>query len=640
MQSTNDVCLSLLELLAVDAPTSRIDAVRRRIGAADGSCPSELQSVERGIQLARAIQANVGRSDRRAAAMAALLDTARDLTALDDVGSVLQLIVRRARLLLNLNLAHIRLNDDAGSSASDGSTTPLDAGEALLRCDRLGLSGHDPGVPQWTADYHRDKRIEHPAAITELIDREGVHAIVAVRVRRGDVEIGTLYGADRKVRHYTPDELNVLCCLADIAGMAIDKAETTQRARSDLAQSRQTNSLLSASLERLCSADEARSRLLDLVLGGADAAGLAEASATLVDGAVLIRDSLGNTVAVSGVLPQQDDLAVARACLEAHTSQGVTVIGDSMWVAPVVADSQCCGVVLVAPREELSDEGRRLVRVISQVIAVFFLVRRRDASAHGPVREQLLDELLAGTGLAPHRLAYRTRASAVELSAPHVLVIARLENAEQNRAAAWAAAYARRYSGLHTVHDRDIVLLLPGQDPSAAAKAVAAELTRLLGVLVSVGAGGPGRGAADAGRMYLEARRCLDALKSLGNDGCAASAEDLGFIGVLLSDQHDAEGFIRSVLGPVIDHDDERLTDLIPTLEAYFSSGGSPTNAGAALHVHPNTVSRRLERVTTLLGVDWQKPSPSLEIQLALRLRRTRAVLHQQQEGATRPLTA
>lgn len=629
MQSTSDVSLSLLELLAVEAPTSRIDAVRRRVSAADGSCPSELQSAERGIQLARAIQANVARSDRRASAMTALLDTARDLTALDDVGSVLQLIVRRARLLLNLNLAHIRLNDDAGSCASDGSTTPLDAGEALLRCDRLGLSGHDPGVPQWTADYHRDKRIEHPAAVTELIDREGVHAIVAVRVRHGDIEIGTLYGADRKVRHYTPDELNVLCCLADIAAMAIDKAEATERARSKLAHSRRKNSLLSASLERLCSADEARSRLLDLVLSGADAAGL-----------VLIRDSLGSTVAVSGVLPQQDDLAVARACLEAHTSQGVTVIGDSMWVAPVVADSQYCGVVLVAPRGELSDEGRRVVRVISQVVAVFFLVRRRDASAHGPVREQLLDELLAGTGLAPHRLAYRTRASAVELSAPHVLVIARLENVEQNRAAAWAASYARRYSGLHTVHDRDIVLLLPGKDPSAAAKAVSAELTRLLGVLVSVGAGGPGRGAADAGRMYLEARRCLDALKSLGNDGCAASAEDLGFIGVLLSDQHDAEGFIRSVLGPVIDHDDERLTDLIPTLEAYFSSGGSPTNAGAALHVHPNTVSRRLERVTTLLGLDWQKPSPSLEIQLALRLRRTRAVLHQQQEGATRPLTA
>lgn len=49
-----------------------------------------------------------------------------------------------------------------------------------------------------------------------------------------------------------------------------------------------------------------------------------------------------------------------------------------------------------------------------------------------------------------------------------------------------------------------------------------------------------------------------------------------------------------------------------------------PTRAAELLYVHPNTVSRRLERITQLLGRDWQEPDHALELQLALRLHRTR----------------
>lgn len=48
-------------------------------------------------------------------------------------------------------------------------------------------------------------------------------------------------------------------------------------------------------------------------------------------------------------------------------------------------------------------------------------------------------------------------------------------------------------TGLKTVHSGHIVLLLPGTDASAAARAVADQLSPLLGHPVSVGAAGPGR---------------------------------------------------------------------------------------------------------------------------------------------------
>jgi DNA-binding PucR family transcriptional regulator len=106
--------------------------------------------------------------------------------------------------------------------------------------------------------------------------------------------------------------------------------------------------------------------------------------------------------------------------------------------------------------------------------------------------------------------------------------------------------------------------------------------------------------------------------------GRTACARDLGFLGLLFAEDYDVTEFVNKIIGPVIEYDTQRFTVLVETLEAYFQAACSPTRAAELLYVHPNTVSRRLERITQLLGRDWQEPDHALELQLALRLHRTR----------------
>ena len=61
------------------------------------------------------------------------------------------------------------------------------------------------------------------------------------------------------------------------------------------------------------------------------------------------------------------------------------------------------------------------------------------------------------------------------------------------------------------------------------------------------------------------------------------------------------------------------------TLEAWFATGGRVRETAERLHVHPNTVVQRLDRVTELLGSDWRDPGRGLDVQLALRVHRLRA---------------
>ena len=51
-------------------------------------------------------------------------------------------------------------------------------------------------------------------------------------------------------------------------------------------------------------------------------------------------------------------------------------------------------------------------------------------------------------------------------------------------------------------------------------------------------------------------------------------------------------------------------------------AGGNVTKTKDALHVHVNTVTQRLERVSQVLGEDWQLGQRALEIRIAVYLQR------------------
>ncbi|MFD3629856.1 helix-turn-helix domain-containing protein [Streptomyces sp. NPDC058664] len=643
-----DALLTVLELLARQAPPARFDALLDE-ARLSGLAGEELHRLERAVALAGEARAGREHEARREAGLAALTDTARDLTSSYDLDSLLRVITRRARRLLGLDLAYVTLRGPHGACyvhTTEGSRAGRAEGPGLVPGLRIaegyGLGGAVQlhGEPVWTADYLADERFApsgsldagvHAPAFDEAAEAalraEDLHAIMAAPLRSGDTVIGALHGADRRVRHHTSEEIGLLAALADLAALAVDKAGLLDRTRAEVSELERDSSRIRTSLTRMRHVSEAHGRIMNLVLAGGDLHNVAKAAADALDATVMIRDQGGRSLATAGDLPGLDEEAVAKASLDAHARRRPVLAADDTWVAPVIAGSEDLGGLVVHAAGGLTGEDERLLELAAQSVAFLLLMRRSTAVAEGPVRDELLDDLIADPPHAPQQIAQRARRLGVDLRKPHVLVLARPEGGEQGRAVVWASSYAYRLSGLKTVQGGCIVLLLPGIDASAAAKAVAAELSPLLGHPVSVAAAGPAMSPDGVVRMHQEAGRCLDAMSALGGIGSAASVQDLGFLGLLLSDDNDVDGFVEAAIGPVLDYDAERFTDLTHTLEAYFASGGSPTNAAEALHVHPNTVSRRLERIGELLGPEWQKPGQVLEVQLALRLQRTREVL-------------
>ncbi|MFG2295495.1 helix-turn-helix domain-containing protein [Streptomyces sp. NPDC048603] len=624
--------LRVLELLAHEAPAAAYEELLTPAGASDAR-PAEREQLAEALRLASAVRGHLDRRQEREAALSALVDTAHDLTLPYDLDALLRVIARRARLLLSLDMAYISFHDEESGDSyvrtADGHATALTVGFRVPRGSGLGGSVRTDSAPFWSPDYLADPRVTHHSLIDEVVRAEGLRAILAVPLRHRDSALGVLYAADRTVRHFTPDEISLMASLADLASVAIEKTRVLGRARADIADLERSTSQARSDLLCARRANETHTRMTDLLLAGGDLPGLLALAAETLGGTAAVIEPDGRVAAATGPLPEElpGTEETARAVLETHAARRPVEFSPGTWLAPVAAGGEYLGCVLVHPAEPLSDTGLRLLRLTAGTTGVLMLMQRNTAVAESQVRDEFFDDLLTVPGRPPAQLRDRARRLGLDLEAPYAVAVIRPEGGSLGRAVVWASSYALRAGGLSNVRGGCLTLLLPSRNPGETARRVSDELTPLLGHPVTVGAAGPTAGPADIAPTHAEALRCLGALTSLGSSGSSAAASELGFLGLLLGDNHSVDRYIDDTIGPVLDYDGQRFTSLVHTLESYFESGGSPTHAAEALHVHPNTVSRRLERITALLGEDWQEPARALEVQLALRLHRTRRTL-------------
>ncbi|MGW2373238.1 helix-turn-helix domain-containing protein [Kitasatospora sp. NPDC001683] len=616
----------LLDLLASGAATEDFAEVladaRRRGASAD-----VLAEIDDATWQALRVHRTLRQHRRREAELTALFDTAGDLAASRDLDTVLQAIVRRARMLLGTDTAYLTLPDRAAGDTymrvTDGSVSVLFQTLRLSLGDGLGGLVAQTARPYATPDYRTDERFHHTGTIDAGVLDEGLVAIIGVPLLLGGEVIGVLFAADRSPRAFSPDEVALLCTLAAHAAIALDTAKSLADTRAALAELNAANELVRAHSAAVQRAEQAHDRLTDLVLRGAEVPDVAGAVAHLLGGEIAVMDAEGEPLA--GRPAPAAELAGAVA---ASRAEGRSVRHGELWVCAVLAGHDVLGTLVLRGRPDLDDADRRLFERAGVVTALLLLLRRSVAETENRVRGELLTDLLTAPERDPAGLTARGRRLGVDLARPHLVLVAEpADRAGDDRGR--LAGAARRYlfgsRGVSAEHGEAVVLLVPvapddADDPEQTAGRAAERLARLAGFPVTVGAGRPAVGPAALAASYGEGLRCVRALRVLGRSGEGASARALGFLGVLLGDGHDVDGFVGAALGPLLAYDARRGTELVRTLRAYFDCGGSLTRAKDELHVHVNTVVQRLDRVEALLGRDWNQPERSLELQLALRL--------------------
>ncbi|WP_166664218.1 helix-turn-helix domain-containing protein [Actinophytocola oryzae] len=155
----------------------------------------------------------------------------------------------------------------------------------------------------------------------------------------------------------------------------------------------------------------------------------------------------------------------------------------------------------------------------------------------------------------------------------------------------------------------------------AATAALDAARERFPGLVVRCGIGGAHRRAAGLRTSATDARAALAATRQSMPPREIVAIDALGLNPMLVewyaSDTTRAS--VDDLLAPLAELGHQAAEDAIRTLQSYLDHQSSPAKAAKDLNVHPQTITYRLRKITTLLHVDFNDPEQRLALQLACR---------------------
>lgn len=364
-------------------------------------------------------------------------------------------------------------------------------------------------------------------------------------------------------------------------------------------------------------------RLSQAAMDPSGVQGLLDVAAELAGRSILLQDSDAQTVARGGSDPVSpatpEDMETARS------TDGANVISmgadRERLITPLSAASGTYYLSLTAPAGTLT-EVDRLVLTQTSGTAAIVMAQGNAIGARG-AREQAIAEVLEGRLASDAAVSARVRGLGLDPSAPVVVGLIGGRGGDQPLERTGDQLLGGLRGAERARIDDEMAFVAPaaqrGEIDSRLSRLVARSSREPPLVVLSE----PVESILRAPEALRQARFMLGLLKSGVLEGPVIRSESLDEIGVFgllfhLWGNPAVESFRRQVLGDLEEYDRRRGTQLIETLEAYLSSGGSLAEAAAMLSVHRNTLSYRINRIAELSGRDLANPRDRLLLRVAL----------------------
>jgi predicted RNA binding protein YcfA (HicA-like mRNA interferase family) len=230
-------------------------------------------------------------------------------------------------------------------------------------------------------------------------------------------------------------------------------------------------------------------------------------------------------------------------------------------------------------------------------------------------RTSLLNLILAGPSTEQHR-------ALVELSTPHVVIVAQVHESETISRLEQVGFMLERHVGAHlwTVRHSSVVAVVFGRLPRTELRSRLAELPDESRIL-AIGLGGRASTPDETRVSYSEASEALTHGPALGSPW--GRVYDFGVLApqlALMRDPESARRFVSAALEPFESVIERRW--VLPTLDAYVTQRGRLGDMAAHLGIHPNTVKYRMTELAPHLSDGVLDGEQATTVLLAIRVQR------------------
>ncbi|MER8016877.1 helix-turn-helix domain-containing protein [Streptomyces griseoluteus] len=575
---------------------------------------------------------------RRQRELASLYATAKSLTALGELDEVLRSIVHHAHELIGTDFTYLSLVGADGrlsARASEGTVSASFLAAGIPAGAGLGGKVLASRSPHWVSNYAAATLIEHDPEFDRLVAAEELVALLGVPlVIRGEA-VGALFAADRSERSFQAEEAALLSAFADHAAVALDNARLYEASRTALRELRVAYGRIEQHMAVMQRAQEIHEALTGVVLEGGAPDDVAQLLADRLGGSVTLLDRSGAVLVHRGSAsspcrpPEGTALAAAveEACRTGRCAVSADPDGTTVHsVASVQAGDHRLGALAWSRTTAAGDGGSddtdlRTLERATHILGLLTLKERAVAEAGERLSGELLTELMTGSpGISPAQRA-RARARGIDPDRLDLVLVADSPAVSSADLLRHLHDIARDRSGLAGEHLGKATLILHSTEDDRTVEDVHRCLRRALGTPVVVV--GERVTRHDWSRAFSLAGRCAAVVRALDHTDLGTTTGRYALYAMVFDPDrvHELDRFVAGSIGPLLDYDRRRGTELVETLGTYYEHRANVAATARALYVHVNTLVKRLDRVTSVLGLDWRDGN-DLELRLGLRLHR------------------
>lgn len=443
------------------------------------------------------------------------------------------------------------------------------------------IRGFKSGRTVWVADINTDPAFE---PWRQLAHAEGFRSLLAVPLMASGEAIGVLTCYCDDPGAIARSQSDLIESLAAHAGIVLESFSLRLRQEHSIEE-------LSAALASLRRDHELHTTLVNLVLRGARTAEILEVAGNVLD--LELHQEQGP--------PDEPD----------HGTQ-LNVAGEHMgWV---MSD------------HPLSAEERRAVQSVGLVVTLELQRELSVAEAEARNRLDLLGDILSVSAQDDvAELLDRCRRHGHEFDTPHRVVVLGPDSPTTGGARRLARlaghlAPSTRPAVLTSYRRQNAVLLVPSlpEYDDYLSRVHAAAQREFSGVSCSMVVGAECHHLIEYGAALRTAGAALELRQHSGSRGTLAHLDQLGTLQFLLQGPpEELIAFSRRMLDP-LDGGSSRTSEAMTTLRTYLAQRQRAGATARALHVHPNTVTNRLERIGQLTGGSMDDADHLLNLKLAL----------------------
>lgn len=463
------------------------------------------------------------------------------------------------------------------------------------------------GQPVWVSDYskypgrHRD--------LTQVGLNEGFCSIAAIPVQRGTQTTAVLYVLSRSERTYSDAEIRILLALSAF-GATI---ETQRAGQDDLARNvlRLEDRVDTAAQRHEVSLNMARR----LALGESTTKVLADTSREL-GVSIHVETHDPRRISATIAVPSSDEI---KSDLE---DDGALPKFEKP-VAPITAPiSGSRNQYLAAYATEPVDESHLLD--LGVIIGLALARERSVIETETRLRGDFISELLVSTRMQENSLNQRQAALGIDLCCPHrVVALGQKRNVGKRTLDRLHQVVSEKVQGaIVSAYEGRVVMLWPAKEEKLIKQNLAYVLQAVRPDKFSAGIGGVCDSLGDYATSVREALFAEQIAQHRSSGERIVDIEETGLYRIFaqVTTVTDLRAAVIAAVGGLFEVDRKQGSDLVRTLRVYLENDRKLSHSSRELHLHPNTLRYRVEKISRILEIDFEDPDARFFTLMALRL--------------------